>query len=384
MAARCYLDWNATAPVRDAVVAAVAAVLRSDLGNPSSVHAEGRRARRLLDDSRQSVAGLLGCDPDEVVFTSGGTEANAMAIWGLLAAGGSLAGRPLLVSAVEHPSVAAMALEMARLGVVVVRVPVTRTGVLDLSALEDGVRAHPSAVVAVQLANSETGVRQDLAEVSRIAHAAGASVHCDAIQAVGKVAVRAEALGVDTLAMSGHKLGAPAGVGVLVARAGRDLAPLVPGAQERHRRGGTENLSGIAGLAAAADLAPAELPAWEAAGAVRDLFETALRERVSDSVVYGSGAARLPNTSCVGLPDGLHGGTVAAALDLEGFAVSSGPACSSGVERGSPTVEAMGFGAAAAERTLRVSLGPGTGPEQATGLAAALERIGRRRKGDAR
>jgi cysteine desulfurase len=224
-------------------------------------------------------------------------------------------------------------------------------------------------------------VVQDLPAVVAKARAVGARVHCDAVQAAGKVPIAADAWRVDTLAVTGHKLGAPPGVGALVVRRNGTVAPLIPGTQEGHRRGGTENLPGIVALGVAARLARAELGSWHALAGLRDRFEAEVLQRISGMLVYGRGAPRLPNTSCVGLPADMRGGAVVAALDLEGFAVSSGPACSSGVERGSPAVEAMGFGRHAAERTLRVSMGPGTGESDILGLVEALERVTRRGKG---
>ncbi|HVN77236.1 MAG TPA: aminotransferase class V-fold PLP-dependent enzyme [Thermoanaerobaculaceae bacterium] len=383
MARRWYLDWNATAPVRPEAAAAAAEVLRAGHGNPASVHAEGRRARAALERARGEVAALVGGAADEVVFTSGGTESNAAGIWGLLA-GGGLGRRALLVSASEHPAVAAMAAEMSRLGVVVERIPVGGNGLLELDALTSAVSRHAGAVAAVQLANSETGVLQDLGAVCSLVHAAGGLVHCDAVQAVGKVALPPRRWGVDTLAVSGHKIGAPSGIGALAVRAGVTLVPLIPGTQEAHRRGGTENLPGAAGLGAACRLAAVELARWPGVSAVRDAFETALLERLPGCPVYGAGAPRLPNTSCVGLPPGLLGPVAVAALDLEGFAVSSGPACGSGVELRSPAVEAMGFGEEASERTLRVSLGLETREHEVLGLAGALELVWRRGQGGAR
>ena len=380
MTERCYLDWNATAPVRSGAAAAAGKALRLAAGNPSSGHAEGKRARQLIERSRGEVAALLGASPEEVVFTSGGTEANASGIWGLLAAGKGLGARALLVSAVEHPAVSAMADEMARLGTVLERIPVARNGLLESAALEDALGRNPGAVVAVQLANSETGVLQDVSAICDMAHAAGGLVHCDAVQGAGKVTVRPGAWGTDTMAISGHKLGAPMGVGALFVRAGVTLAPLIPGTQERRRRGGTENLGGIAGMGAACRAALGELPAWQALAKQRDAFERALLDQLPGTIVIGAGAARLANTSCACLPEGLRGGVAVAALDLEGFAVSAGPACSSGAERRSIAAAAMGFDADAAGRTLRVSLGPGTREGEVLGLVTALERIWRRGK----
>ncbi len=383
MAARCYLDWNATAPLRPEAAEAAAEALSSGLGNPSSAHAEGRRARALVERARADVAALVAAGPDEIALTSGGTEANAMGVWGLLASGGEVRGRRLLVAACEHPAVTALASEMARLGAVVETVPVGRDGVLDLEFLRSAVAEGASATVAVQLANSETGVVQDVAAAAEIVHAAGGRLHCDAVQAAGKLPIPPGRFGADTFALAGHKLGAPAGIGALAASPGVTLAPLVPGSQERHRRGGTENVVGAVGLGAACRLAAGEIPVWSALAATRDAFEGALGAAFPGTPVYGGGAQRLPNTSCVGLPAGLLGGAAVAALDLEGFAVSAGPACSAGVERRSPAVRAMGFGDDAAEGTLRVSLGPGIGETEVLGLVTALERIWRRGRGGA-
>ncbi|HYB24122.1 MAG TPA: aminotransferase class V-fold PLP-dependent enzyme, partial [Solirubrobacteraceae bacterium] len=236
MRRRCYLDANATLPAADEVAARVAEVLRAGLGNASSTHAEGRRARALIEEARAEVATLLGAARDEIVFTSGGTEANAAGLWGLLAAEGALAGRTLIVSAVEHPAVRAMADALRCHGVVVATAPVLPSGVLDLDALAASLAGRRGATLAVQLASSETGVLQPVSEIGALAAGAGASWHCDAVQAAGKMPLEADAWGVATLAVAGHKFGAPAGVGALVVRSMR-FAPLIPGTQEQHRRG---------------------------------------------------------------------------------------------------------------------------------------------------
>jgi cysteine desulfurase len=378
---RCYLDWNAGAPMPPEVVEAVREALGAGVGNPSSAHAEGRRARLMLEEARGEVAELLGAAPGGVVFTSGGSESNAAALWGLTAAAGRFEDQRLLLSAVEHPAIVATAAELARLGVVVETVKVLPSGVLDLSALDDALEHRPGAVVAVQLANSETGVLQDVPGIVARARGAGARVHCDATQGVGKVAVASRAWGVDTLAVSGHKFGAPPGVGALVLREDGAVRPLIAGTQEHHRRGGTENVPGIVGLGVAARIARTGIGRWQALAGLRDLLETSCLQRIAGMVAYGAGAPRLGNTSCLGLPEGMRGGATVAALDLEGFAVSAGPACSSGVEKPSPAVEAMGFGRDAAERTLRVSLGSTTGEGEVRGLVDALERVTHRLKG---
>jgi cysteine desulfurase len=343
-----YLDYNATAPVRPAAAAAVAAALEA-AGNASSVHAPGRAARRRIEDARERVAALVGAAPANVVFTSGGTEANALALTG------SDATR-LLVSAVEHDSV-------LRNAPGATPIPVDRNGVVDLAAL-DRLLAEPrgeTCLVSLMLANNETGVIQPVAEAAAIARAHGARMHCDAVQAAGKIAVDIAVLGVDMLTLSAHKIGGPQGVGALVLRDGMTLAPLLKGGgQERGRRAGTENLPGIAGFGAAAAAALADLAAGAPAriAALRDGLEAALAApaAIQGAVIHGAGAARLPNTSCIGLP-GRSAETQVMALDLAGVAVSSGAACSSGKVRASHVLGAMGLSAADAGCAIRVSLG---------------------------
>lgn len=345
MKTSCYLDYNATAPVRSEAAEAVAAALAAG-GNASSVHGPGRAARRRLEDARDAVAALVGAVPSEVVFTSGGTEANALALRGTGAA-------RLLVSAVEHDSVLRNAPEAA-----IVRVD--GNGVVDLAALERLLRESPSgALVSVMLANNETGVIQPIAEIAHLARAHDALVHCDAVQAAGKIAVDIAALGVDMVSLSAHKLGGPQGVGALILRERVALRPLFGGGgQESGRRAGTENLPGIAGFGAAAATALLELQAGASArvAALRDRLESAVRRAAPQAVIHGAGAARLPNTSCIGLP-GVAAETQVMALDLAGVAVSSGAACSSGKVRTSHVLGAMGVAAAEAGSAIRVSLG---------------------------
>lgn len=341
--ARIYFDHNATTPLHPA---ARAAMLELDhaFGNPSSLHAEGRRARDAVERARDQVAGLVGATRDEVVFTSGGTEANQLALAGL-ARGGRVVG-----SAVEHPS----------LDGVRERVRVDGDGRLDLDQLAR--LAAGATLVSVQLANHETGTLQDLAAVVAIARRAGARVHTDAVQAAGKIAVDLGALGVDALSLSAHKLGGPKGVGALVVREGIDLGPLYPGGhQERGRRPGTENVVGIVGFGAAA--AAVELPTAE----LRDRFEAgavALGARV-----HGGGAARVPTTSNVAFA-GVDGELLMQALDLEGVAVSTGAACSSGSLEPSPVIVALG--ADRPREAVRVSLGRDNRADEIDRLLALL------------
>lgn len=339
-----YLDHNATTPVRPEAVAAAAAAM-TEPGNASSVHAAGRRARGVLEAARRGLAGRLGVTPAGIVFTSGGTEANHLALLGL--------DGPRLVSAVEHPSVLDAAPDAPR-------VPVDSTGRLDLGALGDLLDRHRPRLVSVMLANNETGVVQPVAEAAALAHARGALLHCDAVQGLGKLPpFTLASLGADLLTVSAHKLGGPQGVGALVLREeGLDVAPLLHGGgQELRRRAGTENLPGIAGFAAALDHLPTD---WEPVRALRDGLEAAVRELCADAVVVGHDAPRLPNTSCI-LTPGLAAETQLMALDLAGVAVSSGAACSSGKVASSHVLAAMGHPPDLARCAIRVSLGRGTG-----------------------
>jgi cysteine desulfurase len=331
-AAYAYLDHNATSPMRPAALDAVVEALRMG-GNPSSVHRPGRAARARLDLARRQVAGLVGALPAEVVFTSGGTEANNMALRGC-------GRRRVLVSAIEHESVLKAVPDSERIAV-------DGNGVVDLAGLERSLAGEP-ALVSVMLANNETGVIQPVAQVVRLARAAGALVHCDAVQAAGKVPVDLHGLGVDYLSLSAHKLGGPAGVGALMVRAGAPFAAdRLGGGQESYRRAGTENVAGIAGFGAAAE-------------ASRDGLDAALRDRLEASLpmarVHGAGAARLPNTSCLSMP-GVKAETQVMALDLAGIAVSAGSACSSGKVTRSAVLSAMGVEPGLAEAAIRISCG---------------------------
>jgi cysteine desulfurase len=334
-----YLDHNATSPLRPAALDAMIEALRLG-GNPSSVHRAGRAAHARIEAARRSVAALAGALPSEIVFTSGGTEANNMALAG--------AGRPrILVSAVEHDSVLKAVPDA---GIV----PVDRRGVVDLAALERLLgETDSSALVSVMFANNETGVLQPIAEVVRLARSAGALVHCDAVQGAGKAPVDFHGLGVDYLSLSAHKLGGPAGVGALIVREG---APLRPdrrgGGQERYRRAGTENVAGIAGFGAAAEAA---LSGLDVTG-LRDRLEAEIGRIAPGAAVYGADAPRVGNTSCLAMP-GVKAETQVVALDLAGICVSAGAACSSGKVGRSAVLEAMGVPAAEAATAIRISLG---------------------------
>jgi cysteine desulfurase len=351
-----YLDYNATAPVRPEVAAAVSAAL-AEVGNPSSVHSFGRAARARLETAREQVAALVGARPSQVIFTSGGTEGNALAIGG--------PGRArVLVSAIEHDSV----LKSAACDLI----PVERSGVVDLAALERMLATSSEpALVALMLANNETGVIQPAAEAARIAHAHGALLHCDAVQAAGKIKVDFADPGVDLMSLSAHKLGGPPGVGALIVADHVELqARQRGGGQERSRRAGTENVPGIIGFGVAAEIAAAELGAMARVAALRDDLERRVLAAVPGAVIFGREAARLPNTTCLGRP-GLSSEVQVMRLDLAGVAVSAGSACSSGKVQASHVLRAMGADAVAAGSAIRVSLGWQSSAEDVDRFVAA-------------
>jgi cysteine desulfurase len=341
-----YLDYNATAPVRPDVIAAMSETL-ARVGNPSSVHRPGRAARAAVEQARSHVAGLVGCKPSEIVFTSGGSEANAAALTRTGAA-------RLVISAVEHDSVADTA---AGSGLPVTTVPVDRDGIIDLAVLETVLAGLPrdgGTLVSVMMANNETGVVQPLRAVAAIVRRLGARFHCDAVQAAGKIAFSFEDLDADCLSLSAHKLGGPQGVGALVVREVCALTPLVRGGgQEQGRRSGTENVPGIVGFGVAAQAAAT---LQDALAPLRDAWERRVMAEAPEAVIFAGSAARLPNTSCVGLP-GTPSETQVMALDLAGVGVSAGAACSSGKVRASRVLSAMGYDAGIAGSAIRVSLG---------------------------
>lgn len=362
-----YLDYNAGAPARPEVIAAMVEAL-AEPGNPSSVHASGRRARVRLEQARAAIAELVGAPASAVVFTSGGTEANNLMLRGC--------GREtVLVSAVEHASVRE-ALPGARI------IPVDRNGIVDLTALADLLKGSPEALVSVMLANNETGVIQPIVEIAALAKRFGALVHCDAAQAPGRLSVSLSDLNVDFLTLSAHKLGGPSGIGALVgANPDMVVAPILRGGgQERRRRAGSENLAGIVGFGIAARLVAED---GAASGGMmrelRDRLELAVKARVPGASVVGEGAERLCNTSCLALP-GVAAQVQVMALDLAGVAVSAGSACSSGKVGESAVLRAMGLGPEIAGSAIRVSLGPdSTAQEIETFLSAWCDLA--RRKG---
>ncbi len=359
MPERTYLDWNATAPLRPQARDAMTAALEA--GNPSSVHGEGRAARRIVEGAREKVAALVGAEAKLVTFTSGGTESNMLALTPALQDMGHTAGcGRLLVSAIEHASVRAGGRFAPEL---VEEVPVTAHGAIDLDALTARLAACAAkgerALVSVMLANNETGIVQPISEVTAIAREAGAILHVDAVQGAGRIPCDINTLGADLLTISAHKLGGPKGAGALVRRDERLHLPALikGGGQERGLRAGTENVAAIAGFGAAVEAATRDLAA-EAARmtSLRDQLEVGLKAATAAVIIFGSDAARVPNTTLFALP-GVKAETAVIALDLEGVAVSSGAACSSGKVQSSHVLAAMGVSPELAQGGIRVSLG---------------------------
>jgi cysteine desulfurase len=356
MAERTYLDWNATAPLREEARRAFADALGA-IGNPSSVHAEGRAARRLIEQARAQVAKLVGAAPANVIFTSGGTEANALALTPFIETATEKAPRgALLISSIEHPSVRAGGRFAAE---AITELPVEPDGRLKLAALAEALANVDRPLVSLMLANNETGVIQPVAEAAALVHAAGGLLHVDAVQGVARTACDINALGADLMTLSAHKIGGPKGVGALIR--GDDLHfadPLIRGGgQERGARGGTENVPGIAAFGAAAAAAHAHMSRETSRmSALRQKLEQGLYAVAPDTVVFGVGVPRLPNTTLFAVP-GVKAETAIIGLDLEGIAVSSGAACSSGKVQASHVLEAMGFGPPLTQAALRVSVG---------------------------
>ena len=359
-----YLDYNATQPIRPEAREAMLAAL-AEPSNASSIHRHGQEARRIVEQARSEVAGLIGADPGEIIFTAGATEANATAL-------GGLAVDRILVSTIEHPSVAKAVPDALRL-------PVDRHGIVDLGTLEECLgRIRGSALVSLMLVNNETGVIQPVEEASRIVHAHGGFLHSDAAQAAGRIPIDVGRLGVDLLTVSSHKIGGPQGAGALYVRDGGALEPLLRGGnQEGRRRAGTENVSAIAGLGAAARLALSDLAGADAFASLRDRVETRLRSVAPDLVIHGAERPRIANTSCFGAP-GLLAETAVIALDLAEISVSSGAACSSGAVEPSPVLLAMGVPEDVAREAIRVSFGWATEPEDLDRLVESWSLVYRR------
>jgi cysteine desulfurase len=356
---RIYFDHNATTPVDPAVVEAVGRVMADEFGNASSVHHFGQRAKALLDDARSAVAALLAAEPSEIVFTSGGTESDNFALRGVAEALEPTGRRHLVASSIEHEAVLVTLKALARRGWRTTLLPVDASGIVDPAALAFAI-ADDTAIVSVMHANNEIGTIQPIAELARIAHARGALFHTDAVQSVGKIPVDVRGLGADLLSLSAHKFNGPKGVGALwIKRGARVTAILTGGKHERNRRAGTENVPAIAGLGVAARLAGAKL-ATEGAriGALRNRLEEAILAHVPGTTINGAREPRVPNTTNISF-DAIEAESLLIALDLEGVAVSTGSACSSGTLEPSHVLRAMGLPSPRTQNSIRLSLGAG-------------------------
>jgi cysteine desulfurase len=354
---RVYLDHNATTPVHPAVVEAMTKVLREDFGNPSSVHHFGQRAKAAMDQARSAVAALIGADPSEVVFTSGGTESDNFAIRGVAEALEGTRRRHLIATTIEHEAVLNTLKALARRGRPTTLLRVEGTGIVAPNALNEAL-TDDTAVVSIMHANNEIGTIQPILELARMAHDRGAMFHTDAVQTAGKVAVDVKALDVDLLSISAHKFYGPKGVGALWIRRGLRLLPVLTGGKhERSRRAGTENVAGIVGMGVAATLA-AEKIEEEAKRicALRDRLEEGVLRAVPGTIVNGARSPRVPNTTNISF-DRIEAESLLIALDLEGVAVSTGSACSSGTLEPSHVLKAMGFPPHRTQNSIRFSLG---------------------------
>jgi cysteine desulfurase len=378
-----YLDYNATSPVFAEVLEAMVEAQDPAVGNASSVHRYGQRARGLVDDARSSVAALLGADPDEVVFTSGGTEAINLSLRGTFDALAPAGRKRIVVSAIEHEAVLNTARALAARGAEVVVIQAGPDGVVDAAEMAAAI-TRDTALVTLMLANNEIGTIQPVAEVARHCRELGVHFHTDAVQGAGKIPLSVRELNVDLLSISGHKFGGPKGVGALYVRRGTRLtAQATGGRQERNRRAGTENVPGLAGFGVAARLAQESVTRGPMISEKRDRLERTILTAVAGTAVNGGGAPRVPNTTNISF-DGVEAESLLIALDLEDVAVSTGSACSSGSLEPSHVLRGMGLPHARARNSIRFSLGRGTTDRdidfvasRVPDLVAKLRRIGK-------
>jgi cysteine desulfurase len=374
---RFYFDHNATTPIAPEVQETFALCLGQVYGNASSIHYFGQAAKRQLEAARRQIASLIHASPNEVIFTSGGTEADNMAVLGVARAPANARlaskSRHVIASAIEHPAVLGPCMQLRREGVAITLLPVGPSGVVDPDDVRKALRPD-TVLVSVMHANNELGTVQPIAEIARIAREAGVPVHVDGVQALGKIAVDVTALGVDLYSMSGHKLYAPKGVGALYIRKGTRMAPIAFGGHhERDRRPGTENVPCAAAFGSAAGLAGGRLAEdSERLAALRDRLENRVLESIPDTGINGDRGHRVPNTSNIYF-DGIDGEALVIALDLRGFAVSTGAACSSGALTPSHVLTAVGLSAGRARASMRFSLGHGNTAQQVDALVDALE-----------
>ncbi len=355
---RIYLDNNATTPIHPDVLRVLGESLRDVYGNASSIHKEGQRARQVIEDAREIVAGLIGAGARDIVFTSGGTESNNAAIFGAVRHGGS---HHIVTTSIEHPSVAEAVAELERRGHRVTKVAASREGVVAASEVIAAI-GNDTRLVTVMLANNETGVIQPAAEIGRACRDRGVHFHCDAVQAIGKIDVGVNDIACDTLSISAHKIHAPKGIGALYVRRGLTLEPyIVGGAQERRRRAGTENVPLAGAFGAAARIAAGA--SWRPAiASLRDRFEADLRSGFAVTI-NGAGAPRVPTTTSATF-QALDAEGLVIALDLNGVAVSTGSACSSGRVEPSAVLLAMGLSPEEAKSTVRFSMSRFTTAEE--------------------
>jgi cysteine desulfurase len=375
-----YLDHSATTPVRPEVIEAMLPYLADYAGNASSLHKAGQRAKKALEDARDIVARALAADPKEIYFTSGGTESDNQAIIGVARAKAQR-GRHLVTSTIEHHAVLNVCHWLESQGYSVSYVRVDEQGLIALQALEASLRPD-TTLISVMLANNEVGAIEPLADIVRLAHARGILVHTDAVQAVGKMPVRVDELGVDLLSLTAHKFCGPKGVGVLYVRRGTPIEPLLYGGhQERALRPGTQNIPGIVGLAAALRLATEELPTEAARlGALRDRLQQGILAQIPDVRINGHPTTRLPNILNLSFV-GVEGESLLLALDIKGIAVSTGSACTAGSTDPSHVLQALGLPPARANSSLRFSLGHSSTVEDIDyALQALVEVVGRLRE----
>ena len=368
---RYYFDHNATTPVSQSVLEVLVAALLEVPGNASSIHQDGQLAKQRLEAARREVAALIGCEPKELVFTSGGTEADNLAILG------SIPTRPagqnhVVTTAIEHPAVLNPCRELERSGVSVTYVRPRPDGLIDPEDILRALRPETS-LVSVMQANNETGVIQPIAEIAQLAHQSGALMHSDGVQSAGKIPVNVQDLDVDLYSISAHKFYGTKGIGALYVKSGTHLRPIqFGGKHERERRPGTENVPSAVAMAKAAAIARATLPLEPARlGDLRDRLERGILARVPDTAVNGAGADRTSNTTNLSF-DGLEGEALVISLDLKGFAVSSGSACSSGAVEPSHVLLAMGLTPERARSSIRFSLGASNNEEQVDALIEAV------------
>jgi len=368
---RIYLDYNATTPPLPEAIDAMTAALTTDFGNASSVHAFGQRAKAIVDDARGAVASLIDADPSEIVFTGSGTEADNLALRGAAEALAPSGRRHIVTTGIEHEAVLNTCRALEKQGWRLTVLGAGNNGIVAVDALR-AVISPETALVSVMHANNETGAIQPVASLAAIAREHGAVFHTDAIQSAGKIPVSTRQLGADLLSISAHKFGGPKGAGALWVRRGvRLVATMTGGRQERSRRAGTENVPAIAGMGAAARVARVHLDAGPLVAARRDRLESGILTHVPGTAVNGDRDRRVPNTTNISF-DGVEAESLLIALDLEGFAVSTGSACSSGTLEPSHVLRAMGLPSHRTQNSIRFSLGAGNTDEQVDALLAKL------------